>query len=285
MSFFLFGVGFSGKVIARSLLAAGWEVRGTVRSLGDSGLPGVTLFPFDRSHPLPDEALEGVTHVLSAIPPDPEGDPVLDTLRDRLGQLPLQWVGYLSTTGVYGDRQGGWVDETSELRPTSERSHRRVAAEAEWLATGGPVHLFRLAGIYGPGRSVLETVRKGEARRIVKPGQVFGRIHVEDIAATILASMEKPNPGQIYNVSDDDPAPPWEVLAYAYTLLGQEPSPEIPWEEAQHLLSPMALSFYQDNKRVRNDRIKEELGVRLRYPSYREGLRTSSPETVWPSKR
>jgi nucleoside-diphosphate-sugar epimerase len=271
--FFLFGLGFSGRVIARALQAAGWQVAGTTRSGAAADLPGVEVFAFDRDHPLPGHALEGVTAVLSSVPPDAQGDPVLDLCGEALRALPLQWAGYLSTTGVYGDRDGGWVGEDDDLRPSLDRSRRRVAAERQWLASGLPTHLFRLAGIYGPGRSAIDTVRAGQARRVVKPGQVFSRIHVDDIAATVLSSLARPNPGAAYNVCDDDAAPPQDVIAHACTLLGVEPPPEVSWEDAKATLSPMALSFYADNKRVRNDRMKHELGVVLKYPSYREGLR------------
>jgi nucleoside-diphosphate-sugar epimerase len=270
--FFLFGLGFSGRVIARALQAAGWEVAGTTRSGEGSELPGIQVFPFDRDHPLPEGALEGVSAVLSSAPPDASGDPVLDLCGPALRALKPEWAGYLSTTGVYGDRDGDWVDEESELRPTLERSRRRAEAEAGWRASGLPVHIFRLAGIYGPGRSAIDTVRAGQARRIVKPGQVFSRIHVDDIAATILASLARPHPGTAYNICDDDAAPPQEVIAHACALLGVEPPPELPWDEAKATLSPMALSFYADNKRVSNERLKRELGVRLKYPTYREGL-------------
>jgi nucleoside-diphosphate-sugar epimerase len=191
-----------------------------------------------------------------------------------LSHLPnLRWAGYLSTTGVYGDCGGAWVDEDSPLAPNVERARRRVEAEQAWRAAGLPLHIFRLAGIYGPGRSAIDSVRAGTARRIVKPGQVFSRIHVEDIAQSVLASLDHPRPGAVYNLCDDDPAPPQEVIAYACRLLGVAPPPEIPWQQALATLSPMALSFYADSKRVRNDRMKAELGVTLAYPSYREGLR------------
>jgi nucleoside-diphosphate-sugar epimerase len=183
-------------------------------------------------------------------------------------------VGYLSTTGVYGDRAGGWVDESGELRPTGDRGRRRVAAETAWLdlwrRRGVPVHVFRLAGIYGPRRSAFDSLRQARAQRIDKPGQVFSRIHVDDIAAVLSVSMAKPNPGAIYNVCDDDPAAPAEVIAYAAGLLGIELPPLVPFAQAE--LSDMAQSFYADNKRVRNDRIKRELGVELAYPDYRQGL-------------
>jgi nucleoside-diphosphate-sugar epimerase len=263
--FFLFGLGFSGQVIARRLIEAGWSVAGTSRS-GTADVPGVTVYPFERGRPLPAGALNGVTHVLSAVPPDEQGDPVIDTLTGRT----LDWAGYLSTTGVYGDCGGAWVDETAPLNPTGERSRRRVAAEAQWLAL--PAHVFRLAGIYGPGRSAIDSVRDATARRINKPGQVFSRVHVEDIAQTVLASMARPHPGAAYNVCDNDAAPPQDVIAHAAHLLGVEPPPEMGWDEAKAVLSPMALSFYADNKRVSNARIKRELGVVLKYPTYREGL-------------
>ena len=262
--FFIFGLGFSGRVIARRLAEAGWSVAGTTRSGEAVDLAGVTVLPFDRDHPLPEAALDGVTHLLSSVPPDAQGDPVVEAVRGRQ----LDWAGYLSTTGVYGDHGGGWVDEDTPVAPTLERSRRRVEAEAAWLAEGA--HVFRLAGIYGPGRSAIDSVRAGTAKRVVKPGQVFSRIHVDDIAAAVLASVAKPHPGRIYNLCDDDAAPPQEVIAHACALLGVEPPPEIALADAD--LSPMALSFYADNKRVRNDRMKTELGVRLRFPTYREGL-------------
>ncbi|MBR9973057.1 SDR family oxidoreductase [Magnetospirillum sulfuroxidans] len=269
---FIFGLGFSARVIARAALAQGWQVAGTTRSGGGAGLDGITVFAFDRGHPLPEQALDGVTHVLSSVPPDERGDAVMDCVGARLRALAPAWVGYLSTTGVYGDRGGAWVDEDSPVHPDLERSRRRVAAEQAWLASGLPVHLFRLAGIYGPGRSAIDSVRAGNARRIVKPGQVFSRIHVEDIAQAVLASVQRPRPGAIYNVCDDDCAPPQDVISHACALLGLEPPAELDWDQAKASLSPMALSFYADNKRVRNDRLKAELGVTLRYPSYRQGL-------------
>jgi nucleoside-diphosphate-sugar epimerase len=232
---------------------------------------------FDRAAPLadPGAALAGTTHVLSSVPPDAAGDPVLDAHADAIAALTtLQWAGYLSTTGVYGDRDGGWVDESSDRAPTTGRGERRVEAEDRWLdlwrGSGVPVHLFRLAGIYGPGRNAIETVRTGRARRVVKPGQVFSRIHRDDIVQTLRASMERPNPGAAYNLCDDEAAPPQDVIAYACDLLGVPAPPEIAFEDAA--LSPMARSFFRDNKRVANTRIKQELGVRLAWPNYREGL-------------
>lgn len=273
---FCFGFGYTAQVLARRLVAEGWRVSGTVRQAMER--PDVRLLTFDRGRPLPEDALAGVTHLLTSVPPDGDGDPVLDLAGPAILKAggSLQWLGYLSTTGVYGDWRGAWVDETSPLRPSSDRAWRRVTAEAAWLDLwrrhGLAVHLFRLAGIYGPGRSALEDVRAGTARRIVKWGQVFSRIHVEDIATVLAASMAAPSPGAIYNVCDDEAAPPEEVIAFACSLLGVEPPPEIPIADAA--LSPMAQSFWADNKRVSNQRIKRELGVRLRYPSFREGLRS-----------
>ncbi len=269
--FFLFGLGFSGRVIARHLAEAGWRVAGTTRSGEAVDLPGIAVHPFDRDHPLADDVLDGVDAVLSSVPPDGQGDPVLDVMGAALEKARPAWIGYLSTTGVYGDHGGGWVDETTPVAPTLDRSRRRAEAEKGWLARGA--HVFRLAGIYGPGRSALDNARDGTARRIVKPGQVFSRIHVDDIAQAVLASLHRPNPGAVYNLCDDDAAPPQEVVRHACELLGRDPPPEIAWDEARATLSPMALSFYADNKRVRNDRMKAELGVRLRYPSYRDGLK------------
>ncbi|MEK9660571.1 MAG: SDR family oxidoreductase [Alphaproteobacteria bacterium] len=278
---FCFGYGYSARALAARLRPQGWQVRGTARSeeaCAAIRAEGVTPYPFDRDRPLEDAgaALSGVTHILSSVPPDAAGDTVLDRHGDAIVALggALAWCGYLSTTGVYGDHGGGWVDEATPLTPTTERGRRRVDAEAGWCALWRdarvPVHLFRLAGIYGPGRSALETVRAGQARRIVKPGQVFSRVHVDDIAAVLEASIVRPNPGAAYNVCDDDPAPPQDVIAHACDLLGVAAPPETPFDDAE--LSDMARSFYAENKRVSNGRIKDELGVRLAYPDYRAGL-------------
>ncbi len=277
---FCFGLGFSARVLAQRLKARSWRIAGTTRSeesrrrLESEGFE-VHLLPPDGSLADPAEALAGTTHVLSSVPPDDEGDPVVRRHGAALAAMPgLAWIGYLSTTGVYGDRDGGWVDEESALRPTGKRGRLRVAAEQAWLELGRreglPVHIFRLAGIYGAGRNALESVKAGRAKRIDKPGQVFSRIHVEDIAAVLEASIARPNPGRIYNVCDDDPCPPAEVIAHACALLEVTPPPLVPFAEAE--LSPMGRSFYQDSKRVSNRRIKEELGVNLRFPDYRAGL-------------
>jgi nucleoside-diphosphate-sugar epimerase len=275
---FCFGLGYSAQALARMLSGEGWVIAGTCR--GDEAqatlaAQGFAVVPFDRDRKLAPAALRGTTHVLVSVPPDAAGDPVLDLCREQIAALPgLVWLGYLSTTGVYGDRGGGWVDETSPLRPTGARGRRRVAAEEGWLDLWRrrkvPVHIFRLAAIYGPRRSPFAALRNGVATRIDKPGQVFSRIHVDDLAAVLRASMVRPRPGAIYNVCDDEAAPPAAVVAYAARLLGIKPPPLVPLEEAA--LSAMARSFYADNKRVANGLIKSELGVALRHPDYRTGL-------------
>ena len=280
---FCFGLGYSALAFARQLQGVGWRVAGTCRNpagVAAFAAAGIEALPFERDRPLADAArrLAEADAVLSSVPPDAAGDPVLECHAADLANAAaggrLRWAGYLSTTGVYGDRGGGWVDESSALRPTGERGRRRVAAEEGWLELWRrhrlPVHLFRLAGIYGPGRNALVSLREGSAKRVIKPGQVFSRIHVDDIAAVLAASLARPNPGAAYNVADDDPAPPSEVIEEAARLLGVPPPPAVPFEAAA--LSPMARSFYDDNKRTANRRIKEELGVALRYPDYRAGL-------------
>ena len=278
---FCFGLGYSARALAMPLMARGWRIAGTTRQAEAAAAlaaEGVDAHGFDRDRPLadPSAALAGTTHLLLGVPPDDAGDPVLDAHGAHIAACrTIVWAGYLSTTGVYGDRGGGTVDEDSALRPTGPRGHRRVAAEAGWRALyethGLPLHIFRLAGIYGPGRNSLAAARAGTARRVDKPGQVFSRVHVEDIARVLMASMERPNPGAVYNVCDDAPAPPAEVIAFACSLVGIEPPPLVPFAKAE--LTPMAHSFYRDNKRVSNRRVKEELGVTLAYPDYKTGLR------------
>jgi nucleoside-diphosphate-sugar epimerase len=274
-----FGLGYSARALAVRLHAGNWTISGTSRNAAGAGEIehlGYRGLRFDGGTPLAANAFDGVTHVVISAPPDETGDPVLNLhARDFAARAPaLRWLAYLSTTGVYGDRGGDWVDEDSPLSPTTERGRRRLAAERQWLALHAshalPVHIFRLAGIYGPGRNQLMTVADGTARRVVKPGQVFSRIHVQDIATVLEASMTRPNPGSAYNVCDDAPCPPQEVIAYAAELLGRPLPPEIPFEKAE--LSPMARSFYAESKRVSNRRIKTELGVRLAFPDYRAGL-------------
>jgi nucleoside-diphosphate-sugar epimerase len=270
---FCFGLGFSGLALADRLRAQGWRVGGTTRTADKAralAARGIDAVAFGPDQALDPQTFAHASHIISAVPPDADGDPVLARHGADLARLRPDWVGYLSTTGVYGDRAGGWVDETATLEPVGARGQRRVAAEAGWRALGLPLHIFRLAGIYGPGRSALDTVRAGTARRIVKPGQLFSRIHVADLAAVLEASIAQPNPGAIYNVSDDEPAPPQDVIEHACRLLGRVPPPAIAFDQA--VLSPMARSFYGESKRVSNRRIKTELGVRLLYRDYRAGL-------------
>ena len=264
------GHGYSASALARRLIPQGWQVIGTTRHPGRADAlraAGVEplLWPGDLG-----PALARATHLLSSIAPDENGDPALARYGPAIAASSLKWVGYLSTTGVYGDHRGGWVDEDTPLTPSTQRGLQRVAAEAQWQALGLPLHIFRLAGIYGPGRGPFEKVRDGTARRIIKPGQVFSRIHVDDIAQVLDASIHHPRPGAIYTVCDDDPAPPEDVIGHAATLLGL-PLPEaVPYDTAD--MTPMARSFYAESKRVRNTLIKTELGVKLIHPDYRAGL-------------
>jgi len=281
---FVFGLGYSALAFARRAKARGWRVAGTTRSADKARAlaeaHGIEMHVFDRGRPLEEagRALAGTTHLLCSVPPDREGDAALahhagDIAAAAAG---IRWAGYLSTTGVYGDRDGAWVDEKAGLHPTGPRGRARVEAEQAWLALGRlgvPVHVFRLAGIYGPGRSAFDALRDGSARRIVKPGQVFSRIHVDDIARVLEASIGRPDPGAAYNVCDDEPAPPQDVVAFAAALLGVEPPPEVPYAVAAASMSEMARGFYADNKRVSNLAIRDRLGVRLEYPDYRAGLR------------
>lgn len=270
-----FGHGYSARALSRILLPQDWRIIGTTRSedkasrLMNEGIeprlwPGADMIP----------ALNAATHVLISAAPDEAGDPVLAALHDEITKRAdqFEWVGYLSTTGVYGDHQGDWVDEDTPLTPATKRGIARVKAEAAWADIPNlPLHIFRLAGIYGPGRGPFSKVRNGTARRIIKEGQVFSRTHVVDIARIVAASINKPNPGAAYNVCDNDPAPPEDVIAYAAELLGL-PIPEaIDFETAE--MTPMARSFYAESKKVRNDRIKSELEVELLYPDYRSGLK------------
>ena len=264
------GHGYTSSALAARLVPLGWTVIGTCRDPARADLLRATgveplLLPADLS-----PALARASHVLAAAAPDAQGDPFLRMAGVALRAAQPRWVGYLSTTAVYGDHRGAWVDEATPINPQSLRAVQRVQAEEAWLSTGLPVHIFRLAGIYGPGRGPFEKVRDGSARRIIKPGQVFSRIHVDDIAETLLASILRPNPGAIYNVCDDDPAPAEDVLSHAAHLLGLPEPPAISYDEAE--MTPLARSFYAESKRVRNDRIKAELGVKLRYPDYRAGL-------------
>ncbi len=275
-----FGFGFSAQALAARLARQGWEITGTsrtsqgaerIRRLGYEA----AVFEGEQASDEVRAALTSATHALISTPPGEGGDPVLIQHGADLASAPnLEWAGYFSTVGVYGDHGGAWVDEATPATPLSQRSKRRVAAENAWLELDTPgarrIQVFRLPGIYGPGRSAIDQIKSGRARRIVKPGQVFNRTHVEDIAGVVEAAIIRGGKHNIYNVSDDEPAPPQDVIAYAAGLLGVPAPPEIPFEDAD--LSPMARSFYAELKRVRNDLIKSDLGVELQYPTYREGL-------------
>ncbi|NOX72120.1 MAG: SDR family oxidoreductase [Alphaproteobacteria bacterium] len=271
----VFGHGYSAMAISRLLIADGWRVIGTTRDqarLGDMASIGVEgrIWPGDDLS----ADIMAASHVLVSIAPQENGDPVLNTVGGDFGSG-LKWFGYLSTTAVYGDHQGGWVDEGTPPSPATKRGEWRVAAEQGWTAlaqtNGLPLHIFRLAGIYGPGRGPFAKVRAGTARRIIKQGQVFSRIHLEDIAQILAASIKRPDPGAIYNLCDDEAAPPEDVIGLAAELLGLPVPEAVDFEVAD--LTPMARSFYGESKRIRNDRIKRELGIKLIYPTYREGLR------------
>ena len=279
MKLLVLGVGYSAGFFARAALAKGWEVTGTVRSaekaarLSREGIRTLVFDGFAVSSFLA-KAIAEAEAVLVSVQPGEAGDPVLECLARELAAAPeLRWIGYLSTIGVYGDHGGAWIDETTAPRP-SFRSQVRLSIERDWLAlgerSGKAVQIFRLSGIYGPGRNPIVKLREGKATRLVKPGQVFNRIHVDDIAGVLMASLQRPRHGAIYNVTDDEPAPPQDVVSFAASLAGLEPPPEIPFDPAR--LSPMAASFYGENKRVSNALVKRELGYGFRYPNYREAL-------------
>lgn len=286
---FCFGFGFSAEALARRLKKDGWTIAGTCREDGRRAAMaklGVKAYPFDSARPLDDAAnvLSSFSHILVSIPPEAAGDaghdPVLRHHRDHLlaATPSLKWIGYLSSTGVYGDAQGRPVDEAWPCRPTSTRSQRRLEAENAWHGLARrpsllPVHIFRLAGIYGPGRSALDSVRAGTAKRIDRPRHRFARIHVDDVANVLAASIARPHPGAIYNVSDDEPASPAAVTEEACRLLGVAPPPMLSFAEASKAMSPMALGFWRDDRFMLNYRIKTELGVKLLYPDYRAGLK------------
>ena len=277
-SLFCFGLGFAAQAFAKRMRAKEWTVSGSCRAIDKKDLlKELSVFPFDGTHVAEEiwGALSKATHLLISIPPQLSGDVVLQKFSSKIAECKnLKWIGYISSTGVYGDTQGGWVDESSLLKPGTELNERRVEAENGWLSmveeNGCPVMIFRCAAIYGPGRNLLVSVKQGRARRIEKPGLVFSRIHVEDLAQTLEESLRNPKPGEIYNVSDDHPAPPTEAVEYACKLLNITPPPLIPFESAE--LSDIARGFYQTCKRVGNKKIKEELGVKLKYPDYRSGL-------------
>lgn len=270
-----FGHGYTARALSRILLQQDWRVIGTTRNedkaaqLMADGIepriwPGADMQP----------ALDGATHLLISAGPSEAGDPVLALLESEIAARAEQfeWVGYLSTTGVYGDHNGGWVDESTPLTPATKRGIARVNAEAAWQSIPNlPLHIFRLAGIYGPGRGPFSKVRNGTARRIIKEGQVFSRTHVADIARVLAASIKRPNAGAIYNVCDNDPAPPEDVIAYAASLLDLPVPEAVDFETAE--MSEMARSFYAESKKVSNERLKNELGVELLYPDYKSGLK------------
>tara|TARA_B000000565_G_scaffold208959_1_gene162302 strand:+ start:485 stop:1438 length:954 start_codon:yes stop_codon:yes gene_type:complete len=273
------GGGYSGRCLANLARAMGTPVLCTRRSL--DAAEADLVFDSNGQDQLDPAALEGITHLLSTIPPDRDGnDPVLSKLLPTLRSLPLRWAGYLSTTGVYGDRQGGWVSEENEPAPALERSIRRLNCEAAWQRSGLPIQILRLPGIYGPGRSVLNGLQQGRARLIDKPGQVFCRIHVEDIAGACWHLMHRveqgpsPLPGNwtVVNVVDDLPAPTADLLRHAASLLGCALPPLEPFDQIVDSMSPMAQTFWSENRRVRNHRLCQELGYPLLHPNYRVGL-------------
>ncbi|MEZ2331468.1 SDR family oxidoreductase [Mesorhizobium sp. RCC_202] len=286
MQVFIFGAGYSGKAFSRAN-QRGAPVLGTTRSLQKFDAlrsAGIEPLLFDGATTNEiEDALATTTHLVISVAPDEAGDPVLDAAGAavRTGMPALRWIGYLSTVGVYGDHDGAWVDEKAECKPVSKRSVMRVAAEQEWLKLGQaiekPVAILRLSGIYGPGRNALVNLEDGTARRLVKPGQVFNRIHCDDIAGALWRLIEG-DTGGVFNVTDDEPAPPQDVVAYAAGLMGVEPPPEIAFETAQ--LSPMARSFYGENKRVANTAIKAA-GYRFRYPNYRVALERMWADGTW----
>ena len=269
-----FGHGFSARALSR-IFPSDWTVYGTTRTEEKAEvLRAEGIMPIIWPGEALDTALKEATHLLISAGPSEQCDPVLNSLKDEIKALAprLEWAGYLSTTGVYGDHQGDWVDETTALTPATKRGQLRVSAEAEWQSIPNlPLHIFRLAGIYGPGRGPFAKVRNGTARRIIKQGQVFSRIHVEDIAQVLWASITRPNIGAVYNLCDNDPAPPEDVIEYAAQLLGAPVPAAIDYETAE--MTPMARSFYAESKKVSNERIKTELGVKLKYPDYKTGLR------------
>jgi nucleoside-diphosphate-sugar epimerase len=278
MRLFCFGYGYSAEAVARKLSPRLGALAGTRTNPQAPQEAGAALATYrgDGASAAVRGLLAGTTHLLVSIPPDLEGDAVLrDFAADIAALKDLAWIGYLSTVGVYGDARGAWVDEESPVRPRTERSLRRAEAERAWLdfgaRTGRRVEVFRLAGIYGPGRSMLASLRAGTARRIVKPGQMFNRIHVDDIARVLAAAIDRDTGLQVFNVSDDEPAPPEDVVAYAAELMGLPVPPTVAFDAAG--LEGMAASFWSECKRVKNERIRRQLGVELLYPTYREGLR------------
>lgn len=280
MNLLCFGCGYVAQNFARLILREGGKVTGTTRDKANFKklkAQGINPLIFNNNQSLNQEVLKSFSHILVSIPPSQDGDLIINTYFREFEFLSnLKWLGYLSTTGVYGDHQGEWVTEVSPCRPTQVRSQIRLQSEEAWLNLCKrydiPVCIFRLSGIYGPRRNVFEQIRDGTAQRIYKPGQVFSRIHVQDIVHTLLASILNLQAGEIYNLADDEPAATADVISYACHLLGLEPPALVPFEEAQ--LSSMAQEFYAENKRVSNRKIKQELNINLLYPTYREGLKS-----------
>lgn len=274
-SLFCFGFGFSAAALANNLSTKGWRITGTTRNAEKQAASRFRLLHDHDVDNILDAAAGAAAILISSGPNENGDDPTLARHGEALGAAVAQgckWIGYLSTTGVYGDHRGAWVDENTPVSPATKRGKARICAEATWRALGGPIHIFRLAGIYGPGRGPFEKIRTGKARCIVKPNQVFSRIHVADIAQVLEASINRPNPGSVYNVCDDEPAPPQDVIAFAADLLNAPGPRESTFDEARTTMSPMAVSFYAENKRVKNDKVKNELGITWRFPNYRVGL-------------
>ncbi|WP_145108868.1 SDR family NAD(P)-dependent oxidoreductase [Cereibacter sediminicola] len=275
---FCFGLGYSVRALLPQVMALGMRVSGTVRCearAADWRAHGVAAHVFDGTAPLPAEAMEGVTDILVSVPPGRFGCPAFLAHRATLVRLPgLVWIGYLSSTAVYGDCGGAWIDESRSVAPQSADALGRVAAERAWSALarhrGAAIDLLRISGIYGPGRSAFDQLRRGGARAIVKPGQVFNRIHVEDIAGSVLSAMSHPAGRRILNLADGCPAASSEVLAHAAALLGLPPPPEVPLEEAD--LPPVMAAFYAENRRILNGRLRALPGFVLRHPDHHAGL-------------
>ncbi|HFB2048438.1 MAG TPA: Protein YeeZ [Hyphomicrobiaceae bacterium MAG_BT-2024] len=277
---FFFGLGYSASFFARICIAHGFKVFGTARSeskVSTLRTAGIEAFGFNSNRPTIclDNTIAQATHIVISIAPDKNGDPVLKHYAKQISESKkISWIAYLSTIGVYGNHYGAWIDENTVVAPASERSVHRLNAENAWInlarSAGKSLQIFRLSGIYGPGRSAIDKINTGKARRLIKPGQVFNRIHVHDIATTLLAGIKKPQCTGIFNVADDLPAPPQDVIAFAAQLLGKPIPDSIPFSDAD--LSPMARSFYNENKRVRNCKIKQMLEVKLNYPTYEDGL-------------
>lgn len=276
----LIGCGYTARALVPTLKADGFDIYGTTRSVEKfAELERLGVKPVLYQGNISDQfrrTLNTATHVISSVAPNENGDPFIRSMRHGYGKnwlklMPnIEWVGYLSATSVYGDRQGQWVFEEELLYPTTKRGKSRVIAELNWVESGLPTHIFRIAGIYGPGRSAFDRIRRGTAKAVIKKGHVSNRIHVDDIATAVAASIRSPNPHAIYNLADDDPCPPQDVLQFAATLLRVRAVDEVPFEDAD--MSDMARSFYSEVRRTSNERAKKDLDWFPQFPSYREGL-------------